>query len=188
MNRTELTAVFDHPDQAQIRADLTAYFGPRPERFLAVYDRMRQAGAERWVRPLSWNAAVFFFSFVWFFYRKRYSLGVVTLLLSILMVGFGLSYAQQARVGFDGLVLGMVLSFFADTWYVRSAVRRIFEADDLELVGEQRQNYLRLAGGVSKTAGSLAVIGFVIVFLLAGLSLFGEMLCACGEIGSIHTG
>ncbi len=149
MTATESLAVlFDRPDQARVRDDLAAFFGPRAETFLGVYDRMRSRAGRRRLVPMAWSWAAFWLGFTWFFYRKMYLYGAGILLLPVVL-GLLLS-------GSGALAITIVTATYAKAWHVQIGLRRVLEADRLMLEGEARHDYLRRAGGVSVTAGLLA--------------------------------
>jgi hypothetical protein len=66
------------------------------------------------------------------------------------------------------------LSVSANSQYVQSAMKRLRKADELGLVGERRQEYLRRAGGVSIVAGTLTGILFALLVAAFVLSVYLE--------------
>lgn len=157
------TTVFDDLEQDKVVADLTTFFGPRAERYLRLYEEIRSRPFKKRHSVPSWNWGVFVASFVWFFYRKQYILGA-----SILLVPFIVSLF----IGSVGAGVYIVFAIYANTWYVQSAIGRIAKADKLGLVGEERSDYLRRAGGVSKIGGGIAAF---IYFLLLSLTILAAV-------------
>ncbi len=154
----EAEAIFDRPDQERVRADLAEFFGPNGEAYLETYEKMR-ASTRRRHSVLSWSWPVFFVSFAWFFYRKQYVLGALVVLLPIVLgylIGGGGSGGAFAAI-----------AMIAKPSYVRAALDRLAKADELRLVGEERAEYLRRAGGVSSIAGGVAGIALAGLLVLA---------------------
>lgn len=142
-------ALCDDPDQDRIVADLTTFFGPRADRFLPLYEKMRARPLKKRGGVMSWNWAALFFPFVWFFYRKQYLMGALVVLIPIVM-GF--------VVGGAGAGATAVFAMMANGLYVTTALGRIAKADTLGLAGEARADYLRRAGGVSTVSGLIALV------------------------------
>ena len=138
--------------------DLTTFFGPRAEIFLAAHEKQKK-GRGVW-RTNTWCWPAFFGGFVWFFYRKMYGIGAAMLVLPIII---GVLYPKAGGASFA------YIGSQGKGFYVWTAQRRIKKADKLGLVGAEREEYLRRAGGVSLTAGILA--GVVYASLLALLIL-----------------
>jgi hypothetical protein len=135
---------FDQSDQARIRADLAAFFGPHADSYLLVYDRMRRRSKD-WVASWSWPS--FFAPVPWLFYRKLYLYGALCFAIP---VAIGLLFDETVAGG-----AAIVIAVSAKAWYVSAGLRRIAEADRLELEGDERRDYLRHMGGVSPAAGWL---------------------------------
>jgi hypothetical protein len=142
--------IFERPDQSRVRADLAAFFGPHADAYLRVYDDMQQ-GSKNWV--MSWSWPGLFASIVWLFYRKLYLLGALCLVIPL-----AIALVFDLDAGSD-IAVAVVIAVSAKAWYVSAGLRRIAEADQLELLGEERSDFLRRTGGVSPSAGWLA--GFV---------------------------
>jgi hypothetical protein len=161
--RQDYSALFQRSDQDQIRDDLRTFFGPRADKYLAIYERMRTGNKS--YAP-GWNWVVFFTMFPWYFYRKMYIFGSLSIFLPPLAgYLFGLT-------GNAGLVGALAVS--ANSQYVQSAMKRLQKADELGLIGERRQKYLQRAGGVSIVAGTLTGILFALMIALLVLSLYLE--------------
>jgi hypothetical protein len=118
----------------------------------------------RWARTWSWPG--FLFGFVWFFYRKMYLVGAITILLPIII---GLLFPS---VGTAGTLAAIGAS--AKAYYVQSALSRIIKADTLGLTGADRTDYLRRAGGVSLVAGVFAGVLYVALFALAIFGIYAK--------------
>jgi hypothetical protein len=155
-------ALFRRAHQDQIQQDLGAFFGPRAEKYLAVYEKMRSRNMT--YAPFTANWTVFFTSFPWFFYRRMYLAGSLIIFLPLLAAYL---FGSAGNIG-----IGVVLAVLANSQYVLSGMRRMLKADALGLAGEERQEYLRRAGGVSVVAGVLASILFVTMVAVAILGLY----------------
>ena len=113
----------------------------------------------------TWNWAAFFAAFPWLFYRKMYVFGTLLIFVPPLLgYLFGIT-------GNAGVAAGLAVS--TKSLYVQLAMRRLQKADNLGLIGEERQTYLRRAGGVSVLAGVLAGLLYAV---LIGLAIFGVYL------------
>jgi hypothetical protein len=155
------SSFFQRADQESICEDLAEFFGPRADKYLAVYEKMRSSG-NPYVR--GWNWIVFFTTFPWFFYRKMYIWGALFIFLPPLLgYLFGLK-------GNAGIAAGM--SVMGNSQYVLSALSRLKKADMLGLVGEERKNYLRRAGGVSIVAGTLSSVLFAAMLAVVILGVY----------------
>ncbi|HLH95837.1 MAG TPA: GYF domain-containing protein [Xanthobacteraceae bacterium] len=149
-------------EQDDLTRDLREFFGPRAETYLAIHARMR-SGTNAFAG--GWNWPVFFIGFPWFFYRKMYVIGAIVLIAPAL---------AAYLIGFTGNAgISAVLATLANRIYISIAMRRLKKADTLALVGEERRDYLRRAGGVSVVAGTLA--GLVLAASFASI-IFAEYL------------
>jgi len=153
----EALALFDRVDQASLRQDLAAFFGPDGEAYLDTYEKMR-ASTRRNHAVLAWSWPVFFLFFAWFFYRKQYALGVVLLVVPL---------ALAVVLGSGSSALAIVAATVAKPNYVGSALTRIAKADALGLSGAERFDYLQRAGGVSDVAGILSGSVYALMLALA---------------------
>jgi hypothetical protein len=148
------SAVFQRTDQDRIREDLREYFGPRADKYLEIYEKMRtgkDTGTRNWI--------VFVTTFPWYFYRKMYITGTLLIFLPALL---------NYLFGFTGNVgVAVALCMTANKQYVFSGISRLKKADALGLRNEERREYLRRAGGVSLVAGVLSGIFFAAIAVLA---------------------
>lgn len=155
MSKSTIREIFERPDQGRVRADLAAFFGPHADAYLRVYDKMRES-SKNWV--VSWSWPGFFAPIVWLFYRKLYLYGALCLFIP---VAIALFFDLSA-----GSAIAVVIAVSAKTWYVSAGLGRLAEADQLELHGEERSDFLRRTGGVSPTAGWLLGLLHVAIALL----------------------
>jgi hypothetical protein len=160
----QLLPLLSDPDQERIRGDLATFFGPRADRYLKVYEKLRADPSMGWFYLPGWSWAVFFGSFVWFFYRKQYLAGAAAILVPItLSLLFGVAGTTGVAIAFAAI---------ANPWYVYAALLRIMKADTIGLQGAERADYLQRAGGVSLVAGVLAGVLYVALLGLAILGIF----------------
>jgi hypothetical protein len=160
--RRDYSALFQRADQDRVHEDLRTFFGPRAEKYLAIYEKMRARNSSN---HASWNWVVFLTNFPWFFYRKMYITGSLLILAPIVaayLVGIG---------GQAGISAAVAVS--ANSLYVTAAMRRLEKADALGLFGERRQDYLKRAGGVSVVAGTLSGI---LCAAVVGLAILGAVI------------
>ncbi len=71
-------------------AEMTAYIGPKAPVYFVKFTRLLQSPSQ-----MSWNWSAFFFSYLYFFYRKMYTFGIALLLFSALAAIPNLIYAVQ---------------------------------------------------------------------------------------------
>ena len=159
-----MAVLFDAEDQDAVRGDLATFFGPHADRFLAVYEKMRERHQKKRSYLLSWNWMAFFAPPVWFCYRKQYIAAAVVFLIPIV-----LSYV----VGSAGSSALIIIPIMANFLYVQAGLSRIAKANDQGLEGEARTEYLRQSGGVSKLAGGIVGVPFAILIALA---IYGTIL------------
>jgi hypothetical protein len=151
--------LLEEADQHRIYDDLATFFGPNADTYLDIYERMRIASTgSRRKMPRTWSWPVFFGSFTWFFYRKMYGYGAMLIFTPVIVAYL---------LGSSSWVTGLLFAMGAKGWYVQSAVRRVYKADQLGLSGRERQDYLQQAGGVSRVAGVFA--GLIYALLLAAV-------------------
>lgn len=146
-NGNSTSSLFDSPDQERAVADLTTFFGPRGEKFLRLYERMGKWSPRKRGLVRSWNWAVFFLNFIWFFYRRQYIIGILFIsvpLILFTLFGFKLS---------SFIVISFIYAGYANTTYVQQGIKWIAQADKLMLEGDAREDYLRRHGGTSIMAG-----------------------------------
>lgn len=142
--------IFAQTDQDSVEADLAAFFGPKADIYLRIYRKMRE-GSDQWV--MSWSWAGLLVPTLWLFYRKLYVLGTLCLLLPVLAV-----WPDDDVSTVVGICMSVLIAIWAKAWYVSTGLRRIAEADRLELAGPERGNFLRRVGGASSTSGGLAAV------------------------------
>jgi hypothetical protein len=120
--------LFQRTDQDAIREDLREFFGPRADKYLAVYDKMRAAN-KSYIYSLSWVGLTIY---VWHFYRKIYGMGVTNIFMLL---------ALGDLFGIYG-IMAFALAFTSNTnsQYVLAAMKRVAKADALGLGGSERRN------------------------------------------------
>lgn len=158
MPDTTLTAFLKDSDQAARRAELAAFCGPRPDKFMRIYDSMAAvANRPPGERPkfkffdggFCWPA--FFLGPIWMFYRKMWVYAGIV--LAILFIFSLLPLPRGVGVG-----LGVAIASVGARLYVTHAISTINK-----LRGNPAQ--LAAASGVSLLAGWISGVLYV---LLAG--------------------
>jgi len=96
--------------------ELTAYIGPKAERYLNRFERFTRTGTTRF--EFSWNNPAAFLGIWWYLYRKMYGWALVDFVLSVLL-GWTL---------FVPILWGVARAVTGDYLYFRQADRRIREA------------------------------------------------------------
>ena len=160
---SKYSELFDAYDQTRVRADLTTFFGPNADVFLATYEKMRAQPPLRRLSARTWSWPVFLGSFTWFFYRKMYGYGAIVIFLPLIF-----SYL----FGSVGAGMSAIFAISAKKWYVVHALGRICKADEQSLTGTERTDYLQRAGGVSLPAGIFAGLIYGLALLVLGLALY----------------
>jgi hypothetical protein len=149
--------------EAAATADLKAFFGSSALPYLATYRALTENPGRFLVRGWSW--AILIGSFAWFFYRKCYAIGAVALavpaMLSVLHYD---TLATLVPVGF---------AVYGKSLYVQSALVHIRRADELDLDGHERSEFLRLAGGVSILGGAIGVVLYVTLLAIMAIRIQG---------------
>jgi Protein of unknown function (DUF2628) len=144
---------------ASLAQDLTEFFGPKAEMYLAAYRAAYEPGlgAPRYGlwRWFLWVA--FFFPVPWLLHRKLY-LHALAVLVGTVTLGFVIPKLALSLGGNIALSLGLLL--FGKRLYVDHALRALRKADERGLSGTERTAYLTRSGGRS-TLG--LVIGIAIM-------------------------
>ena len=138
--------------------DLTEFFGPKAEIYLAAYRATYEPGlgAPRYGLWRSFLWIAFFFPVPWLLHRKLY-LHALAVLVGTVTLGFVIPKLVLSLGGNIALSLGLLL--FGKRLYVDHALRVLRKADERGLSGAARTAYLSHAGGRS-TLG--LVIGIAI--------------------------
>jgi hypothetical protein len=144
------------PDQTSRRAELAAFFGPRPEKFLKVYDNMasvanREPGTKAQIKffdgGFCWPA--FFLGPIWMFYRKMWVYAGIV--LAIFFIFTFLPLPPGAGIG-----LAVAMAFAGARLYVTYAISTVSK-----LRGDPAR--IAAAGGVSPLAGWVSGIIYVLI-------------------------
>ena len=155
------------PSSSPLAAEeLTAYIGPKAERYRPRFARFTRTGTTRF--EFSWNNPAAFAGMWWYIYRKMYSWALVDFALSVLL-GWTL---------FVPILWGVARAVTGDYLYFRQADRKIREARPISSAGgapaADAAHLARLAaeGGVHAWVPWVA-IGAVFVVLGLALLFFG---------------
>lgn len=153
------------PSSSPLAAEeLTAYIGPKSERYRPRFERFTRTGTNRF--EFSWNNPAAFAGLWWYLYRKMYGWALADFALSVLL-GWTL---------FVPILWGVARAVTADYLYFLQADRKIREARPISspggAPGADAAHLARLAaeGGVNTWVPWVAVAGailFLAVVLLA---------------------
>ena len=151
------------PSSSPLAAEeLTAYIGPKAERYRPRFERFTRTGTTRF--KFSWNNPAAFAGMWWYLYRKMYGWALADFGLSVLL-GWTL---------FVPIVWGVARAVTGDYLYFRQADRKIREARPISSAGgapaADAAHLARLAaeGGVHAWVPWVAIGA---VFLVLGLAL-----------------
>ena len=155
------------PSSSPLSAEeLTAYIGPRAERYRPRFDRFTRTGTTRF--EFSWNNPAAFLGLWWYLYRKMYGWALLDFVLGVLL-GWTL---------FVPILWGVARAVTGDYLYFLQADRRIREARPISsAVDAPAANAAHLArlaaeGGVNAWVTWVAVAG-ALLFLAILLFAFG---------------
>ncbi len=150
------------PDQASRRAELVAFFGPRPEKFLKIYDDMAAIANRQPGTPIKFSLLdgsicwpAFFLGPVWMIYRKMWLYAGLVFVVAILFAFLPIP---------PGAVIGLNIG-------IALASARLYVTQSIAAISKLRGNpaALAAASGVSPVAGGIGGIVFVILLGFAGL-------------------
>ena len=160
------------PSSSPLTAEeLTAYIGPRAERYRLRFERFTRTGATRF--EFSWNNPAAFLGIWWYLYRKMYVWALVDFVLSVLL-GWTL---------FVPILWGVARAVTGDYLYFLQADRRIREARPISSAfGAPAANPAHLArltaeGGVNRWVVWVAVAGTLLLLAIL-IFAFGWLLNA----------
>ena len=146
------------PSSSPLSAEeLTAYIGPRAERYRPRFERFTRTGTTRF--EFSWNWPAAFAGMWWYLYRKMYGWALVDFVLGVLL-GWTL---------FVPIVWGVARAVTADYLYFRQADRRIREARPIssavDAPAANAAHLVRLAaqGGVNAWVVWVAIAGTLLI-------------------------
>ena len=143
--------------------EVTAYVGPRADRYRLRFGRFTRTGTARY--EFSWSWPAFFGGMWWYLYRKMYGWALLDFFLSVL---FGWTL-------FVPVLWAAARAVTGDYLYFRQANRRIREARPLSFTegvsAGDAAHLSRLAGegGVHAWVPWVAVVGIFLVLALVSL-------------------
>ena len=152
------------PSSSPLAAEeLTAYIGPRAERYRPRFERFSRTGAPRF--EFSWNNPAAFAGVWWYLYRKMYGWALLDFVLSVLL-GWTL---------FVPILWGVARAVTGDYLYFLQADRKIREARPVaSAIGAPPTDAAHLArlaaeGGVNAWVPWIAIGGIFLFLALAAL-------------------
>ena len=154
------------PSSSPLTAEeVTAYIGPRADRYRPRFERFTRTGAPKF--EFSWNWPAAFAGVWWYLYRKMYGWALLDFVLSVLL-GWTL---------FVPVLWGVARAVTGDYLYFLQADRRIREARPISSAfsgnAPDAAHFARLAaqGGVNAWVVWVAIAG-TLLFLAVLLVLF----------------
>jgi hypothetical protein len=154
----------DVPSSSPLAAEeLTAYIGPRAERYRFRFERFTRTGTARF--KLSWNWPAAIAGMWWYLYRKMYAWALVDFALSVLL---GWTF-------FVPILWAVARAVTGDYLYFRQADRKIREARPISsTIGAPPTDTAHLArlaaeGGVHAWVPWAAIGAILLVLALATL-------------------
>jgi len=155
------------PSSSPLAAEeLTAYIGPRADRYRPRFERFTRTGAPRF--EFSWNWPAAFAGVWWYLYRKMYGWALLDFVLSVLL-GWTL---------FVPILWGVARAVTGDYLYFLQADRKIRDARPVaSAIGAPAADAAHLArlaaeGGVNAWVPWIA-IGGIFLFLALAVLFFG---------------
>jgi len=147
--------------QPPAEEELTAYIGPRAERYRSRFKRFTRMGTIRF--EFSWNNAAAFAGLWWYLYRKMYVWALVDFVLSVVL-GWTL---------FVPILWGVARAVTGDYFYFRQADRKIREARIASSIfGAPDTNAAHLARLAAEGGVNAWVMWVAIAALLLFLAVF----------------
>ena len=143
--------------------ELTAYVGPRAERYRSRFERFTRTATTRFA--LSWNNGAAFAGLWWYLYRKMYGWALVDFVLSVV---FGWTLFVPILWGVARAVTADYLYFLQADRKIREA-RPISSAEGLPTANAGHLARLAVEGGVHAWIPWVAIGATVLVLALAAL-------------------
>jgi len=154
------------PSSSPLAAEeLTAYIGPKAERYRPRFERFTRTGTTRF--EFSWNNPAAFAGMWWYLYRKMYGWALVDFALSVLL---GWTFFVPILWGVARAVTGDYLYFLQADRKIREA-RPISSSFGAPVANPAHLARLAAEGGVNAWVPRVAVAGVVLLILLAILFL-----------------
>jgi hypothetical protein len=144
--------------------DVATFIGPNPDKFRATWDKQREMILSKG-SGIAWSFCwpFLFLSFVWFFYRKQWLMGVVLIVVPLIFAFF----LPSVTGAFGGI--GIALAAMAKSAYLQDAMAKIAKIRVSIQDDAGRQTALAAAGGVSWPAALIS--GGVLAASLAAVVL-----------------
>ena len=113
---------------------------------------------------VTWNWPAFFFTYIWFVYRKMYAWAGL-----ILIAGFGVETFLPFMIPFWVIALGMSANFF----YFRHARRIILELKATQPFANRQEmsEVLNIKGGVNKWILAIAILLLISEYMLYAFAI-----------------
>ena len=169
--RPQLVAILKSEDQAQLTADLTAFFGKNEGSYLRHAAVL--AAQEKLFLP-SWHWPAFLtLGYGWALYRRLYTLaaGLFTAQFITTMTGTNPRLVPAAVVLLVAyFVMVIFMALFAKSIYLGFALNAIARADDRRIVAHKRAEYIAKQGGTSILAGLAGIAVQIVAILITAIA------------------
>jgi len=154
------------PSSPLAAEELTAYIGPRAERYRPRFERFTRTGTTRF--EFSWNWPAAFAGMWWYLYRKMYGWALLDFALSVLL---GWTFFVPILWGVARAVTGDYLYFLQADRRIREA-RPVSSAPDASAANPAHLARLAADGGVNAWIPWFAIAAILLVLAL-GAFFFG---------------
>ena len=158
-----------HSPEDELRSKRTLLIGKNAEHYLPIFDNLDKSGGN------SWNWCGFFFSFVWFAYRKLYKWAAIAYLIP-LIGGFVLGVILYSTSLDDTVisvilrVIGLAVNIFFATVANGAYKKRIDQlANEMPEDDAVKARFIETKGGVSVVAAIIMVALYVGEIVLINL-------------------
>ena len=160
---TEIPQVLPADDYSSKRA---ALIGKNTEYYMPVFEKLDQKGGT------SWNWCSFFFTYVWFAYRKLYGWAAIAILVPLFagaVCGLFLDSVTIDQAAVDVFLtlfefgLNLVFGFVANGIYKKRIDKSIYY---MPKDYAAREKYIQSKGGVNQIAAGIMAVIFVGVYIL----------------------
>ncbi len=151
-------------DEQERRRCLELFLGEGKNKYLAFYDKHYRDGSVHG-SATSWHWPAFLIALPWLWYRKLFVWGFGLLFTSF---AIGLLLPEEFPLFLVTIAIAVGFGLYANRICVDQALKRIREISDMNLSLEEKDSYIKKAGGTSTPA---ALLGLAVVLSIAMLPL-----------------
>lgn len=167
--KEEVEFAVQHSSEDELRSKRALLIGKNAEHYLPIFDNLDKSGGN------SWNWCGFFFSFVWFAYRKLYKWAAIAY-LTPLIGGFVLGIILYST-SLDDTVISVILRVIglAVNIFFATVANGVYKKRIDQLVNEMpkddavKARFIETKGGVSVVAAIIIVALYVGEIVLINL-------------------